>query len=54
MAEKSIYMLEDDARLNTFKDNALARAKEFDLSLILPIYESYYQEVIERSKALAL
>jgi N-acetyl-alpha-D-glucosaminyl L-malate synthase BshA len=50
MSEKAIYILEDDERLETFKTNALARAKEFDLSLILPVYESYYQEVIERSK----
>ncbi|MDB5143242.1 MAG: bshA [Mucilaginibacter sp.] len=50
MAEKAIYILENDARLKTFKDNALARAKEFDLSIILPIYESYYVEVIEKSK----
>ncbi len=50
MAEKAIYILEDDARLKTFKDNALARAKEFDLSIILPIYENYYNEVIEKSK----
>jgi N-acetyl-alpha-D-glucosaminyl L-malate synthase BshA len=54
MAAKSIYILEDDERLETFKANALARAKEFDLSLILPIYESYYKEVIERSKALSI
>ena len=51
MAEKAIYILEDETRLKTFKENALARAKEFDLSIILPIYESYYVEVIERSKA---
>jgi N-acetyl-alpha-D-glucosaminyl L-malate synthase BshA len=51
MAEKAIYILEDDARLKSFKENALARAKEFDLSIILPMYENYYREVIERSKA---
>jgi len=50
MAEKAIYILEDEARLKTFKENALARAKEFDLSIILPVYESYYVEVIEKSK----
>ena len=50
MAKKAIYILEDDARLAAFKDAALARAKEFDLSLILPQYENYYMEVIERSK----
>jgi N-acetyl-alpha-D-glucosaminyl L-malate synthase BshA len=50
MAEKAIYILEDEARLKTFKENALARAKLFDLSIILPQYEDYYTEVIERSK----
>jgi L-malate glycosyltransferase len=50
MAEKAIYILEDEERLQTFKDNALARAKEFDLANILPIYENYYVEVMERCK----
>jgi len=49
MAERSIYILEDDERLATFKENALARAKEFELSKILPLYENYYAEVIEKS-----
>ena len=53
MAETSIYVLHDDERLKQFKENALARAKEFDLSLILPLYEDYYREVIERSKVIA-
>lgn len=51
MAESAIYILEDENRLKTFKENSLARAKEFDLSIILPVYESYYTEVIEKSKA---
>jgi N-acetyl-alpha-D-glucosaminyl L-malate synthase BshA len=50
MAEKAIYILEDEERLKTFKENALARAKEFDLANILPAYENYYVEVIERCK----
>src|ERR1700742_3067647 len=41
MAEKAIYILEDEARLKTFKENSLARAKKFDLSIILPVYEKY-------------
>jgi len=52
MAEKAIYILEDDERLQEFKNNALERAKEFDLAKILPVYVSYYEEVIERSKVL--
>jgi len=51
MAEKAIYILEDEARLAQFKDNALARAKEFDLTNILPQYENYYAEVLEQAKA---
>ncbi|WP_134089489.1 N-acetyl-alpha-D-glucosaminyl L-malate synthase BshA [Olivibacter sp. XZL3] len=46
MAAHAVYILEDDERLAAFKSAALARAKEFDLGLILPIYEQYYQEVI--------
>ncbi|MFI5157708.1 MAG: N-acetyl-alpha-D-glucosaminyl L-malate synthase BshA [Sphingobacteriales bacterium] len=51
MAEKSVYILEDEARLAQFKENALARAKEFDLANILPQYENYYTEVLEQAKA---
>ena len=50
MAEKAIYILENEERLQTFKDNALARAKVFDLANILPLYENYYVEVLERAK----
>lgn len=51
MAERAIYILEDQQRLNQFKENALARAKEFDLAKILPLYENYYVDVIEKCKA---
>jgi len=50
MAEKAVYILEDEHRLATFKENALSRAHEFDLAKILPLYENYYVEVIERTK----
>jgi N-acetyl-alpha-D-glucosaminyl L-malate synthase BshA len=50
MAASAIYILEDADRLATFKDNALARAKEFDLAKILPLYENFYTEIIERSR----
>jgi N-acetyl-alpha-D-glucosaminyl L-malate synthase BshA len=53
MAEKAVYILEDVERLKKFKENALKRAKEFDLSLILPIYEAYYKEVIDRVNSVA-
>lgn len=44
----------DDKNLATFKKNALARATEFELSKILPEYENYYEEVIEKSASLAV
>ncbi|AFD09356.1 N-acetyl-alpha-D-glucosaminyl L-malate synthase BshA [Solitalea canadensis] len=50
MAKNAIYILEDNERLATFKAAALARAKEFDISYIMPIYEEFYKEVIEKSK----
>ncbi|MBC7398883.1 MAG: N-acetyl-alpha-D-glucosaminyl L-malate synthase BshA [Mucilaginibacter sp.] len=50
MADSSIYILEDEARLATFKENALSRAKEFDLAKILPLYENYYIEVIAKTR----
>ncbi len=50
MAEKAIHILQDDTQLQVFKENALARAKEFNLSLILPVYEAYYQQVIDECK----
>jgi N-acetyl-alpha-D-glucosaminyl L-malate synthase BshA len=50
MASHAIYILEDNERLASFKSAALQRAKEFELSLILPVYEEYYQEVIDMVK----
>jgi L-malate glycosyltransferase len=34
--------------LQRFKTNALARAKEFDVAKILPLYEKFYIETIEK------
>ncbi|MEH6305033.1 N-acetyl-alpha-D-glucosaminyl L-malate synthase BshA [Olivibacter sp. CPCC 100613] len=53
MADHAVYILENNDRLEEFKAAALARAKEFDLGLILPVYERYYQEVIDQVKATA-
>lgn len=49
MAHHAIAILEDDQRLESFKENAYNRAKEFDLKLILPVYEEYYQEIIDQA-----
>lgn len=50
MTRKALLVL-DKNNLPRFKENALARAKEFDISRILPLYESYYQQVMERTAA---
>jgi N-acetyl-alpha-D-glucosaminyl L-malate synthase BshA len=53
MAAHAIDILSDKDKLAQFKENALKRAKEFNLSLILPMYEDYYKEVIARVKPVA-
>ena len=50
MAEMSVFILDDEERLKEFKENALSRAKEFDLAKVLPEYENYYVEVIEQCR----
>lgn len=50
MAKHAVYILEDENRLNQFKENALKRSQEFDLDIILPMYENFYIEVIEKNK----
>lgn len=50
MAANAISVLEDCDRLLQFKEAALNRAKDFQLSNIMPKYESYYNEVIEKVK----
>lgn len=50
MAEKAKFILSDEARLLKFKQNALKRAKDFDINVILPRYEQYYSRIIEEVK----
>jgi N-acetyl-alpha-D-glucosaminyl L-malate synthase BshA len=51
MKEKALFIL-DEENLPTFKSNALARAKEFDISEILPLYIAYYNKIIKNSLAI--
>lgn len=46
MVKNAMYILQDE-NLPTFKANALARAKEFDITNIVPMYEHYYEKVLE-------
>ena len=45
MVKNALYILED-ANLPRFKAKALERAKEFEVSKIVPLYEKLYQKVI--------
>ena len=48
MTRKALFVL-DKNNLPRFKENALKRAKEFDITQILPIYEEYYQRIMEKT-----
>jgi N-acetyl-alpha-D-glucosaminyl L-malate synthase BshA len=48
MTRKSLFILDKD-NLPRFKASALARAKEFDISKILPLYENYYNKILEKT-----
>ncbi len=50
MVEKTLYVLKDE-NLPLFRANALARAKEFEISKIVPLYENFYEKVLERIHA---
>jgi L-malate glycosyltransferase len=53
MTRNALFVL-DKNNLPRFKQNALNRAKEFDITRILPLYEAYYQQVMEKTAAKAL
>ena len=50
MTKNALVILNDD-NLPTFKANALNRAKEFDITKILPMYLNLYNEVLDEQKA---
>jgi L-malate glycosyltransferase len=52
MTRKALFILDKD-NLPRFKENALQRAKEFDITRILPLYEAYYSKILEKSTAKA-
>jgi N-acetyl-alpha-D-glucosaminyl L-malate synthase BshA len=49
MADNAVLLLQNEEMLTQFRANALAQARRFDIDNILPDYEQYYREVIERS-----
>ncbi|RWU06441.1 N-acetyl-alpha-D-glucosaminyl L-malate synthase BshA [Pedobacter chitinilyticus] len=50
MANKAVTILSKQETLDYFKENALTRAKDFDLKKILPQYVAFYEEVIAGKK----
>ncbi len=53
MIEKSLFVLKDE-NLPRFKDGALKRAKEFDITNILPMYEVFYNKIVDAFKVSAM
>ena len=51
MAKNALIVL-DEKNHETFRKNALERAQQFDLKNILPLYESYYQEILDKATVL--
>jgi N-acetyl-alpha-D-glucosaminyl L-malate synthase BshA len=49
MAANAIKMLSDSKLHDQMKANALARAKEFDIVKILPLYEKFYERITSKS-----
>jgi len=48
MTRNALFVL-DKNNLPKFKESALARAKEFDITNILPLYERYYEKILEKA-----
>ena len=46
MAQKSLHILSDDQRLETFKKAAIEHSRSFEKSRIIPLYEELYEEVL--------
>jgi N-acetyl-alpha-D-glucosaminyl L-malate synthase BshA len=46
MSSHAISILEDDATLKKFKENAAAHAKKFDIHVIVPEYEALYNRFL--------
>lgn len=49
MTRKALFIL-DKSNLPQFKANALKRAKEFDITNILPLYENFYRQILEKAQ----
>jgi len=48
MTKNALYILSDETRLKTFKQNARKQALNFDLHAIVPQYEAIYQDTLNK------
>lgn len=51
MAQNALTLLENEDLLKLYRYNAVEQARKFDISIILPQYETYYEKVVERFKS---
>ena len=51
MAAHALMLLEDESLLKQYSHNALMQARKFDISIVLPQYEAYYEKVVSRFMA---
>jgi N-acetyl-alpha-D-glucosaminyl L-malate synthase BshA len=49
MAQNAVKILKDDLVLHDFKESAFAKAKQFDINLIIPQYENLYKNLLHDS-----
>ena len=52
MAKNAITILSNDETLLQFKTNAMSRAREFDINVVMPLYEKYYLKVMNELKVM--
>ena len=50
MAKNAIHLLSNEDKLQQFRKNALEQARRFDIEAILPMYENFYEQTIEKVK----
>ncbi len=50
MAERAVYLLEDDERLKAFKAAAKKRSEHFSIKRILPMYTRLYNQVLNQAR----
>lgn len=48
MAAHALTLLRDEEKLKQFRQNALKQAHSFDISIILPQYEAYYEKIVNQ------